>query len=207
MKENFKHEIIGDEQSHSFKFNNLEPFTDSESDSESETEEESMEPVHFLPEGRKRQEEQEKSLRKPNNKEKSAKKTQSISDFKPSQLLLKAARRGRLDLVTYVLDMDGSLIDACDGDGYTALHRASYEGHEDVVRTLLLRGADVSALTLDGWQPLHCACRWGKVRAAAFIALGWVTNLISRPIFFLISLPNGQIPFPLVEFGHFSPSQ
>ena len=48
-----------------------------------------------------------------------------------------------------------------DEDGYTALHRASYGGHADVVAFLLLSaGADVGARTADGWTPLHSAARW-----------------------------------------------
>ena len=46
-----------------------------------------------------------------------------------------------------------------DEDGYGALHKASSEGHPDVVRSLLLRGANVRAETIDGWTPLHCASK------------------------------------------------
>ena len=39
-----------------------------------------------------------------------------------------------MDLVKSLLDEDESLLDARDPDGYSPLHRASYEGHIDVVR-------------------------------------------------------------------------
>ena len=113
---------------------------------------------------------------------KPAKKNKNISDFEPSDLILKAARRGRLDLVNYSLGMDDNLVNVRDDDGYTPLHRAAYEGHESIVRSLLLRGADVSAATHDGWQPLHCACRWGKV-VVAFSILVFLTFMKALHIF------------------------
>ena len=56
-----------------------------------------------------------------------------------------------------------------DEDGYTALHRASYNGHIDVAEYLISSGGDIHARTEDGWQPLHCACRWNKVDIASLL--------------------------------------
>lgn len=58
------------------------------------------------------------------------------------------------------------LLQFTDEDGYTALHRGSYNGHLNVVEYLIGVGANVHARTGDGWQPLHCACRWNKVDVA-----------------------------------------
>ena len=143
---------------------NCEILTESSSESETDGE---MELVHFLPEGREFQDEHYKELNsshcKPSKTKRSkTKKHLKVSDMEPAELILKAARKGRLDLVEYVLDLDGSFVGARDQDGYTPLHRAAYEGHESIVKTLLLRGANVLSQTEDGWQPLHCACRWGK---------------------------------------------
>lgn len=55
-----------------------------------------------------------------------------------------------------------------DEDGYTALHRASYNGHLETVQHLLTIGADVHSTTNDGWTPLHSAARWNK---AAIVSL------------------------------------
>merc|ERR1712080_4687 len=50
------------------------------------------------------------------------------------QVLLKAAEDGNLDEMKEVLNKAPSIINLTDGDGYTALHRASYSGQE---KTLL----------------------------------------------------------------------
>lgn len=78
------------------------------------------------------------------------------------EVLLTSSEKGIVDRVVWILDEDPSLVNCRDTDGYSPLHRASYNGHENVVRVLLQRGADVQARTEDGWQPLHCACRWGE---------------------------------------------
>lgn len=141
------------------------------SSSEEDSCDEDLHPVHFLPEGSKTLKEYENATKgkenRRNAKQKCAEKRTNhkpkLSDIEPQDLLLKAAEKGRLDLVEYSLDRDLSLLCCVDADGYTALHRAAYNGHIQVVRTLLTRGADVMARTVDGWQPLHCACRWGKL--------------------------------------------
>ena len=78
------------------------------------------------------------------------------------EVLLECAENGMVDHVERILDQDPSLINCRDSDGYSPLHRACYNGHLDVVKVFLQRGADVQARTEDGWQPLHCACRWGE---------------------------------------------
>ena len=65
--------------------------------------------------------------------------------------------------------MGSDILDFRDSDGYTALHRASYNGHLPVVEYLLTVGAIVNSRTNDGWQPIHCACRWNKVEVASLL--------------------------------------
>jgi len=90
----------------------------------------------------------------------------SDQDPKPEpELLLKSSEKGIIDHVVSILDKEPSLVNCRDSDGYTPLHRASYNGRMNVVRVLLQKGADVDARTEDGWQPLHCACRWGEYSA------------------------------------------
>lgn len=46
-----------------------------------------------------------------------------------------------------------------DSEGYTAIHRASSEGYAEVILKLLLFDVNIHARTIDGWTPLHCACK------------------------------------------------
>jgi len=79
--------------------------------------------------------------------------------------ILKAAENGDQATVEALLNIDPSLVSAFDGDQYTPLHRASYNNHADVVELLLRRGANVGARTECGWQPIHCAAKWGNAHA------------------------------------------
>ena len=90
---------------------------------------------------------------------------EEISDQEPiasPEAMLSACENGIVDHVLQILGKEPTLLNCRDEDGYSPLHRACYNGHADVVKVLLPRGADVQAKTEDGWQPLHCACRWGE---------------------------------------------
>jgi ankyrin repeat protein len=53
--------------------------------------------------------------------------------------------------------------------GFTPLHWAAAEGHLDCVQLLLEHGADIEAVTKDGWPPLHMAARWDRVELVKFL--------------------------------------
>ena len=83
---------------------------------------------------------------------------------------LKAAQTGNIESVKILLQQFGRDILKCkDEDGYTALHRAAYNGHLEVVEYLIECGADVRSRTEEGWEPLHCACKWNKVTVASLL--------------------------------------
>ena len=71
-------------------------------------------------------------------------------------LLPRACEFGDLDIARLLLDV-GANASAADGDGWTALHRASWEGHEAVARLLVGAGTDVSVVDKDDWTALHWA--------------------------------------------------
>lgn len=123
------------------------------------------EPVGFLPEGSEAlwkyiEEDLENELDSDEDLNSSTTSTEGKHYCK--KLFLKAAEKGKKDLVINMLQKDGTLICCKDSDGYTALHRSSYNGHVETVKILLENGADIASKTENNWEPLHCACRWGK---------------------------------------------
>ncbi|XP_029299094.1 ankyrin repeat domain-containing protein 49 [Cottoperca gobio] len=95
-------------------------------------------------------------------------KEETLKD-KPDALILWAVENNRVSTVHRLLTADPLLVDCCDEDGYTPLHRAAYSGHVDVVSALIAAGSKVNPRTLDGWTPLHSACRWSRVTVATFL--------------------------------------
>ena len=83
---------------------------------------------------------------------------------------LSLAQAGNFELVRRMYESLGDeLIRYKDEDGYSALHRACYNGHLGVAEYLLAAGADARSRSQDGWQPLHSACRWNKVGVASLL--------------------------------------
>jgi ankyrin repeat protein len=101
---------------------------------------------------------------------------------------LTAAQTGLLDVVKELhVSYGDCLLCHGDEDGYTALHRASYNGHLDVVEYLISCNANVHARTTDGWEPLHSACRWNKFKVASLLMqndadINSVTNGYQTPL-------------------------
>ena len=95
-------------------------------------------------------------------------KDESMTVSGPAFLTL--AQAGKLALVKRMHESLGDeLIRYKDEDGYSALHRACYNGHLGVAEYLLAAGADACSRSEDGWQPLHSACRWNKVAVASLL--------------------------------------
>ncbi|XP_070561482.1 ankyrin repeat domain-containing protein 49-like [Ptychodera flava] len=91
------------------------------------------------------------------------------AEMNEGEQFLWAAENNHLDIITELLEKNQSLINVQDDDGYTPLHRASYNGHLQAIELLLKNGADVKARTQDGWQPLHSACKWNNAEAASLL--------------------------------------
>lgn len=87
----------------------------------------------------------------------------------PPKDFIKAAKRGDLVGLKSLLDLDGGLIEARDTDGSTALHCATWKGHDAVVEWLLSAGADVLAHNENdhwGTTALHAAAHANQPRIA-----------------------------------------
>ena len=95
----------------------------------------------------------------------------SLGDLTAAEnLFLKAAEHGNITIVNQLHAVYGiDLLEYRDEDGYTALHRAAYNGHVETTKQLLQLGANVMAETNNKWQPLHCACKWDKVEVASLL--------------------------------------
>ena len=112
---------------------------------------------------------------------------------KKGDRLLWAAQFGRMDVMEELLEEDAALMRHTDEDGYTALHRAAYSGHEGACQELLRRGADAAARTEDGWTALHSACRWNRADCAeALLAAGADANARTN---------GGQTPLHLAAYA------
>ncbi|VDN01767.1 unnamed protein product [Thelazia callipaeda] len=87
----------------------------------------------------------------------------------PNEQVLTAAENGDIELLKSLINDCPSLLLARDADGYTALHRAAYNGHLEVVNYLLSIGADPEWKTNNGWTVLHCAATWSMYEVVALI--------------------------------------
>ena len=83
--------------------------------------------------------------------------------------ILSAAENNDLEAVEIHLSANPLLINAVDHDGYSALHRAAYNGHIDMIIFLMSNGANPNAVTVDGWTPAHCASRWNQSKCVEML--------------------------------------
>lgn len=61
------------------------------------------------------------------------------------------------------------------------MHEACSEGHTHIVLLLLAMGADVLAMTKDGWTSLMCACSNGHAQLAQLLlAAGCDINVFTK---------------------------
>jgi ankyrin repeat protein len=86
----------------------------------------------------------------------------------PGKEFIKAAKRGDLKALAVLLESNAELISARDSDGSTALHCATWKGHEAVVAWLLNAGADVRAHNEnDHWGTLRYTPQHMPIRLAS----------------------------------------
>jgi len=71
--------------------------------------------------------------------------------------LIYAARAGHTDIVKYLIDKGASVNQRTSGMGSTALHRSAFAGNKEVVRILLLAGADPTIRDCDHMTALDKA--------------------------------------------------
>ena len=88
---------------------------------------------------------------------------------------------GDLELVDMILQHDGC-IDICNDEGYSPLHLAAFNGNIDMIRLLLIRGAETNIACVNTYEtPLHFAAMHGNTKLFYFMAVnGADINLQDR---------------------------
>ncbi|KFA46530.1 hypothetical protein S40293_09876 [Stachybotrys chartarum IBT 40293] len=89
-------------------------------------------------------------------------------DFELGQAVIEASKRGFTDIVR-LLRQRGAALTVRSDDGMSPLHHAAYGCHEDMVRFLLLEGADPNQLDNFGRSPLFCGCESGSDAIVALL--------------------------------------
>ncbi|RPB08502.1 ankyrin, partial [Morchella conica CCBAS932] len=84
--------------------------------------------------------------------------------------------------VDFLLEKNPELAELKSDIGSTALHMASREGHSEVVRVLLKRGVDQTAVDKSGYTALHLATFYGKTQAAAVFFESGPNELVNRRV-------------------------
>ncbi|HYG77985.1 MAG TPA: ankyrin repeat domain-containing protein [Planctomycetota bacterium] len=86
-----------------------------------------------------------------------------------AQVMIDAAKKGDLELVSHLLKENPALANTRGTGGETPLHWAAHEGHRGVAELLLKYGADVNAQAADKWggTPLF----WAAERQIDLVAL------------------------------------
>ncbi len=90
----------------------------------------------------------------------------------PNKEFIKAAKTGNTQKLSVLLESDPNLIHARDADGSTALHCATWKGHQPVVAFLLKAGADVNLHNNNdhwGTTPLHAAAHANQASIAQLL--------------------------------------
>ena len=118
------------------------------------------------------------------------------------------ARAGRYEDVKRLLD-GGEDVNKRDDYGCTVVMAAACEGHEDVVRLLAERGADLNLVNekQEGWTALFLATKWGHTDTVeALTQLGANVNVVDSDTGFslliqAVDLKDAQLVKMFIDHG------
>ncbi|CAG8565108.1 14124_t:CDS:2 [Funneliformis caledonium] len=122
-----------------------------------------------------------------------------------------AASRGHLEIVRWLIDEAGAIVDLEDQTGETALLKASYNGHSSVVAYLLQKKASVIQKDNDGWTALHNASAQGYLQIVKYLIEHTSADVDVKstkghtPLMNAASKGNIEIVEYLLKYGHANP--
>lgn len=89
--------------------------------------------------------------------------------FDDIAVLLDASAEGDIEEVRRLVESEKVDVNMCNEKGATALHRASGNGHTEVLELLLSHGALANVSDSDNWTPLHVASSAGSLEAVKML--------------------------------------
>ena len=101
------------------------------------------------------------------------------------QVLIVAAQHGQAKLMHCMVTRQNAMWTAEDDLGRIALHWAAYNGHSDLVRYLVVLGADVYHTDHLGCTALHCAACRGEAECCDLLVKVRACHYCSRKRFYL----------------------
>ncbi|XP_046558390.1 putative ankyrin repeat protein RF_0381 [Haliotis rubra] len=93
----------------------------------------------------------------------------SLLDSHGCSILHWACRGESIEMVKYILSMEGMDVNSRGTDGLTALSSAAWRGNVDMLKFLVSVGADVTTVDDIGENILHSACEGGNVDMVKYI--------------------------------------
>jgi len=122
-----------------------------------------------------------------------------------SSLFFEAVKSGNLEITTALIADYPDLPLRKGFKGATPLHEAANYGWKEVAAFLLLRRAEVNAMTDKGWTPLHCAAFYGHKEVAELLlshgANADASNLLGDTPLHLATMRKNGGPLPRSEEG------
>ncbi|XP_046558389.1 kinase D-interacting substrate of 220 kDa-like [Haliotis rubra] len=104
----------------------------------------------------------------------------SIGDDNGCNILHWACRGGSIEMVKYILSMEGMGVNDKGTDGTTPVVSAAWRGHKDVVEFLVSLGADMSVVDDLGETILHWAAQGGNVEMVKYILSQNIVDVDTR---------------------------